>query len=63
MSYTIERTLKGRTVSSNYDYEEKYKAMKEWDKAVENAIGGDKLRLIGPHGPMSEYNPVDRSGT
>jgi hypothetical protein len=61
----IELTLKGKTRPSIRDYGDRTKAMDQWDKDVDNAVGGDRLRLIdcGTGRVMSEYNPVDRSAT
>jgi hypothetical protein len=63
---TVEVTFKGATKATKRRYiNENVYAMQVWDDAVEEATGGDKLRLINnvTGTIMSEYNPVDRSGT
>jgi hypothetical protein len=65
MSYTIEFTMKGKTSPSKTTYDTKMEAYDAWDKVVDDALGGDKMRLIDNTTGriISEYNPVDRSGT
>jgi hypothetical protein len=65
MSYTIELTMKGRTEPSKTTYGDRREALSAWDKMVDMALGGDKIRLRDNtlDRILSEYNPVDRSGT
>jgi hypothetical protein len=59
---TVEVTFKGTTKVTQRRYtNETLYAMNAWDDAVEDAQGGDKLRLIDnvTGRIMSEYNPVD----
>jgi hypothetical protein len=65
MSYTIELTMKGRTEPSKTTYGDRSEALAQWDKMVDMALGGDKIRLRDNtlDRILSEYNPVDRSGT
>jgi hypothetical protein len=58
--YTIESTMKGSTKAHKRVYESRSSAMAAWDSSVENAMGGDVLRLIGPDGTLAVYSPVDR---
>jgi hypothetical protein len=63
---TVEVTFKGATKATKRRYTNVTEhAMNTWDDAVEDAVGGDKLRLIDnvTGRIMSEYNPVERSAT
>ena len=61
--YTVEITIKGSTRPTQLNYTMRKEAMDQWDTTVDNAIGGDKLRLLDnvTGTVLSEYNPVDRS--
>ena len=61
--YTVEITSKGSTRFVKLHYTLRKEAMDQWDTSVDNAIGGDKLRLLDnvTGTVLSEYNPVDRS--
>ena len=61
--YTIEFTIKGSTRPAQLNYHVRADAMDQWDTSVDNAIGGDKLRLLdnSTGRVLSEYNPIDRS--
>ena len=61
--YTVEITIKGSTRPAKLNYTLRKEAMDQWDTTVDNAIGGDKLRLLDnvTGTVLSEYNPVERS--
>jgi hypothetical protein len=65
MSYTIEFTMKGATKPCVTRYATKMEAYDAWDKVVDDVQGGDHCRLIDDSTGryISDYEPVDRSGT
>ena len=61
----VELILKGTERASCLNYHIKQQAMDQWDRSVDAALPGDKLRLIDLETGklMSVYYPIDRSTT
>ncbi len=61
----VEITIKGSDRASCLNFSHKQDALDQWDKSVDHACPGDKLRLIDLEtgALMSVYSPVDRSIT
>lgn len=60
--YRITLVPQGSEHVAKRQFQSKESALEAWDESVENAVGGDRLRLIDLESGkvMSEYVPVDR---
>ena len=61
----VEVILKGAERASCLNFHIKQPAMDQWDRTVDAALPGDKLRLIDLETGhvLSVYYPIDRSTT
>ena len=60
--YQISLVPQGSEHVAKRQYRDKAGAMRAWDESVENAVGGDRLRLVDLETGrvLSEYFPVHR---